>query len=355
MSNNSLLFLGRPDTLSRVGTDGTIIKNRVFYNSVKPHFDRTKIIDLDLIRTPKVLISMLVALLSWRYKTIVVASGGSAPSCRLISLIQLLPSVKFGHSRVYVLGIGGNMSVFLRDNPKGVRVLDHCEAVFVEGKKMKDEMVKMGMHNVYYMPNFKNISIIPEKTNIKKGERMKFLFFSRIIPEKGCDLTFQAVDKLCKSGYGNQFEVGFYGMILDDYRKEFMKSISFHETNSTYHGILDGTNSDTYVELAKYDVFLFPTYFAMEGFPGAVVDAFVAGLPVIASDWKMNSEIIRDGENGFLIPPKDADALAERMQWFIEHPDFIIQKMTNIQKEALLYDTKHILSKSFLEKMGMLR
>ena len=184
---------------------------------------------------------------------------------------------------------------------------------------------------------------------------MKFLFFSRIIPEKGCDLIFDAIEKLCTSGFGNRFEVGFYGKIQDDYRKSFMESISHHQTNSSYHGILDGMNCETHVELAKYDVFLFPTFCTVEGFPGAIVDAFIAGLPVIASDWNMNGEIIRNGENGFLIPSKDADALAKRMQWFIEHPEFVVEKMANIQQEALQYDAKHILSKSFLEEMGMLR
>ena len=39
---------------------------------------------------------------------------------------------------------------------------------------------------------------------------------------------------------------------------------------------VDGTDGHTYEELAKFDAFLFPTYWNDEGFPGAIVDAFTA-------------------------------------------------------------------------------
>ncbi|MFR3494185.1 MAG: glycosyltransferase [Blautia sp.] len=39
--------------------------------------------------------------------------------------------------------------------------------------------------------------------------------------------------------------------------------------------------------LKNYDALLFPTYYEGEGFAGTIIDAFAAGLPVIASDWKV--------------------------------------------------------------------
>ncbi len=63
---------------------------------------------------------------------------------------------------------------------------------------------------------------------------------------------------------------------------------------------------------------LFPTYWKGEGFPGVIIDAFVAGLPVIATDWNMNTEIIEDGVNGFIIEPKSSAALAEKMQYVMQ-------------------------------------
>ena len=74
-----------------------------------------------------------------------------------------------------------------------------------------------------------------------------------------------------------------------------------------------------YSTLSKYDCMLFPTYWKGEGFPGVVIDAFIAGLPVIATDWNMNTEIIKEGENGFIIPPNNIRALMNKMIWAMEN------------------------------------
>lgn len=247
------------------------------------------------------------------------------------------------------------MHLYLRDNPKGVAVMKRSKAVLAERKQMKKDLEKMGITPVYYMPNFKNIVALPEKKRKASEGRMRFLFFSRINPAKGCDLIFEAIEMLRDWGLGERFEVGFYGMMLEDYREEFEGKIRRYEDNASYHGVLDGTDTRSHEKLAAYDVFLFPTFWSDEGFPAAIVDAFIAGLPVIASDWNCNSELIRDGENGFLIPPKNVKALAERMRWFIEHPEFIEEKVEAIQQEALQFDVKHCLGREVMEEMGMIK
>lgn len=353
---NTLLFLGKTNSRRTRGDDGVILKNRIFFDSVRQYFGRSNVVDLDTVRQPATLLNLLLALWSWRYRTIVVASGGSVPSCQFVSLVQrITPPIWFGYAKLYILGLGGNMHLYLRDNPKGVAAMKRSEAVLAEGKQMKKDMEAMGISPVYYMPNFKNIVALPEKKR-KTGEgRMRFLFFSRINPAKGCDLIFEAIEVLLSRGLGERFEVGFYGMMLEDYREEFEGKIKRYGINASYHGVLDGTDTRSHEMLASYDAFLFPTYWNDEGFPAAIVDAFIAGLPVIASDWNCNGELIRDGENGFLIPPKDSKALAEKMEWLICHPEFIKSRAASIQEEALQYDTKHVIRRDFLMTIGMIR
>ncbi len=54
-----------------------------------------------------------------------------------------------------------------------------------------------------------------------------------------------------------------------------------------------------------------------EGFPLAVIEAAASGLPIIATNVGGVSEIIKDGVNGFLVPPKDAAALAEKIDFVL--------------------------------------
>lgn len=52
---------------------------------------------------------------------------------------------------------------------------------------------------------------------------------------------------------------------------------------------------------------------AWEGMPYVLLEAHSTGLPVVATDVGGNSEVVINGETGFLVPPKDPDALAKAM------------------------------------------
>jgi glycosyltransferase involved in cell wall biosynthesis len=70
--------------------------------------------------------------------------------------------------------------------------------------------------------------------------------------------------------------------------------------------------------LHQMDVFVLPSL--QESFGVAAVEASAAGLPVIASNVGGVSEIVLDGETGFLVPPNDVGALVERLVQLIADP-----------------------------------
>ena len=85
-----------------------------------------------------------------------------------------------------------------------------------------------------------------------------------------------------------------------------------------------GEQEDVRPYLAQSSVFVLPSY--REGTPKVNLEAMACGRAVITTDAPGCRETVRDGENGFLVPVKDADAVCEKMRWFLEHPDSI-QKM----------------------------
>lgn len=66
----------------------------------------------------------------------------------------------------------------------------------------------------------------------------------------------------------------------------------------TYRGVLQP--NEVISTLQKYDALIFPSHYDGEGCPGILVEALSASLPIIASDWKYNSEFVKNGINGFL-------------------------------------------------------
>jgi glycosyltransferase involved in cell wall biosynthesis len=84
-------------------------------------------------------------------------------------------------------------------------------------------------------------------------------------------------------------------------------------------GVLDGEEKwRGYREAA---VFAFPTFFDSEAFPVVLLEAMQFGLPVVATEWRGIPSIVDDGRTGFLVPPHDAGALAERIEALLERPD----------------------------------
>jgi glycosyltransferase involved in cell wall biosynthesis len=58
-----------------------------------------------------------------------------------------------------------------------------------------------------------------------------------------------------------------------------------------------------------------------EPFGRVAVEAFARGSPVIATALGVMAEMVEDGRTGWLYPPRDAAALAERVRWALAHPD----------------------------------
>jgi glycosyltransferase involved in cell wall biosynthesis len=80
-----------------------------------------------------------------------------------------------------------------------------------------------------------------------------------------------------------------------------------------------GARDDVPDLLASFDVFAFPSRF--EGLCLAVIEAQAAGVPVVATPVGGIRETVVDGETGWLVPPRDVEALAARISWCLDHPD----------------------------------
>jgi glycosyltransferase involved in cell wall biosynthesis len=75
--------------------------------------------------------------------------------------------------------------------------------------------------------------------------------------------------------------------------------------------IFTGERDDVPDLLDLMDVFVFPSHY--EGLPGALIEAMVAGLPIIATPVNGNSELIEGEKTGLFVPPQSAEAISERV------------------------------------------
>lgn len=80
-----------------------------------------------------------------------------------------------------------------------------------------------------------------------------------------------------------------------------------------------GEARDVRPELARNSVVVLPSW--REGTPCSLMEAMSMGRAVVAADAPGSREVVRDGVNGFLVPVRDSEALANAMERFIIEPD----------------------------------
>ena len=81
-----------------------------------------------------------------------------------------------------------------------------------------------------------------------------------------------------------------------------------------------GRRSDVKSVLALADIFVFPSYYR-EGIPRVLLEAASMGLPLIAADVPGSREVVDDGGNGYLIPPREPQAISDAVLRLADAPE----------------------------------
>ncbi len=345
MKNHNIIFIG-PAGGGDVPHNGASAKNyHLMKYFKKKNINVTSIDTENWRRNPLVLIKLaLTILLNQKAKYIIATNNMS--SYRVLQIMSLFPRKR---SVIYWI-IGGSIADWIKEGKVKAEPFKQVDYFLVEGKKMQKTFAEVGFNNTIYVPNFKCIDYLPEKRGRDRNET-RFVFLSRIIPEKGCNTIIEAVKRL-NNRYSDRFIVDFYGPFEAEYESSFRKAISA-VGNISYKGFLDLRNQKNYDKLAEYDVMLFPTYWHGEGFPGIIIDAFVSGLPVIATDWSLNADIIEDGRTGIILKENSVECLVQAMIDIIENPTMVESMSVACQNAAMNYDIKNVVSDEFLKKIGI--
>jgi glycosyltransferase involved in cell wall biosynthesis len=185
-------------------------------------------------------------------------------------------------------------------------LLNRTAYLLSETKKQTGELVGVAgisPARVVLFPNFLADASLRLDRRAKRFAG-RCVFLGQIKAEKG---VFDIVEALRGQG---EFTCDFFGPIVDRDRDSFMEALSPGGA-CAYRGMAE---PDGVVEtIGGYDVLLLPSYHPGEGYPAVILQAFAAGVPVIASDWKDIPEIVEDGVTGILVPVKAPARIREAL------------------------------------------
>jgi glycosyltransferase involved in cell wall biosynthesis len=131
---------------------------------------------------------------------------------------------------------------------------------------------------------------------------------------KGCDYFIQAARKVADAMPNTRFvAVGEMDKEMTSLLPNLVRDLSLQD-----HFSFPGFREDVPEILADLDVFVLSS--VSEGLPLAVLEAMAAGKPVVVTRSGGPQEFIEDGRTGFLVPPADSDALAEKILKHLRNP-----------------------------------
>jgi len=155
----------------------------------------------------------------------------------------------------------------------------------------------------------------------ERGGRVRVLTVARLNQKKGVEYGVRAVAKALRKHQHVEYEIAGDGLL----RHKLQSLIAELKVGHNIE-LLGWKSQDEIAELlGNSDILLAPSVTAEngdeEGVPGVIMEAFAQGLPVVSTHHAGIPEVVQDGESGFLVPERDADALAERLEELIEHPE----------------------------------
>lgn len=218
-----------------------------------------------------------------------------------------------GRCKLHYYVIGGWLSRYLDRSKTAMKNLKKLDAIYVEVPAMQRELETRGFENVVLVNKFRRLTKIESNAlEMDPKPPYKMCFFSRVMKEKGIEDAIAAVEKANEQAGYIKYTLDIFGAIHDGYQEKFEKLMQQVPEYVKYGGIVDFQKSSDV--LKTYFALLFPTFYTSEGYPNAVVDAFAAGLPIIATRWNYNGDIIHDGKDGILVDVKNVEQIVSAME-----------------------------------------
>lgn len=316
--------------------DGQTIKTRSVYNLLEDRYkgEVEKIDTLEVKRMPWMVFPLLYHLITC--KTLVTLPSENNMTF-LFPAVYIL-SVLFRYDIVLIC-IGGRQVEYFNGNGQ----FSPHQLQLSCSKKIKAFLPEMEKENMNLIRsfNFRNTEVFPNFRKFKdisvgpySGDELKIVFMARIRKDKGYPAVFSLAEFIRKERINAT--ITFYGSIDPQDKDVFQSLIRQNSDIVFYRGVL---NPECIQEtLSQYDVMVLPTSHYTEGFPGTVLDAFIAGIPVIVTEWEYSREFVDDGITGFVVPFENGqDQLNEKVKLLYNDRALLNEMKINAKAEREKY------------------
>lgn len=231
------------------------------------------------------------------------------------------------------------------------KLLSYADIIISPSKCFIDEsrLLKQYKNKIITIPNGINIKefSVPytkEECREKLGLTYKniILFVGNIYPYKGTDVLIKAMPKIIKEIPDTKLVFVGKGILKESLNVLSMK-LAVNKNISFAGFVEDAFEKAMYYKAA--DVFVLPST-GPEIFGIVILEAMACGVPIVASKIGGIPDIVKDGENGLLVPPGDSEALADAIIYLLENEDIRVKMGKNGRKKVKDYSWDKVAEKT---------
>src|SRR5690554_5918072 len=273
----------------------------------------------------------------------------------MFALRRLMKEIKPDYFMGYTIKpvIYGNLAAWLAGVPHRYALITGLGYTFIGGQGVKRKLVSKLAHTLYkkalskthkaFFQNpddealFRELGLLPKGTPsvvvngsgvdvshfevspLPLGSTPRFLLIGRLLGDKGVREYVQAAQQVKQQHPEAQFDL--VGWIDENPNSITQTELDEWIAAGTINFL--GRLTDVRPAIGDCSVYVLPSY--REGTPRTVLEAMSIGRAIITTDAPGCRETVIDGVNGFLVPVKDANALAAAMLRFIEQPELITE------------------------------
>lgn len=321
---------------SAVALNGQTVKTKILTEALEEVYGEKNVVRCDTHNWKKRIFAFGANCLKllFRCENIVMLPAQSAV-LTLFPLFVILNRV-FGR-KIHYYVVGGWLQESIEKHPRLLKYLKQIHGIYVELHTMERDLKELGLDNVYYVSKFRKLQIIPEEEIPATAQLpLRFCLFSRIMKEKGVEEAIASVSQVNQQRNAVVCQLDIYGQVDPGYQERFDEICRKLPQGVRYKGFVDFSRSAQV--LRQYDGLLFPTYYSGEGYANTIVDAYASALPVIATDWKYNAEVVSEGNDGRLYDYRCPEKLTEILEEYVANPDALLKMRKNARQRAFAYE-----------------
>ncbi|MCX7709164.1 MAG: glycosyltransferase family 1 protein [Clostridia bacterium] len=227
----------------------------------------------------------------------------------------------------------------------------HSSANFCPSKDTMEILKSNGIENVKlwsrgidttaFCPSHKDLSL---RAGMNPQNKVMFLYVGRLAAEKDLDILVDSIQRVSNAHPGKaQFIIAGDGPYAEEMKKTLSEDVIFT-------GYLKGQPLSALY--ASCDAFVFPS--TTETFGNVVLEAMASGLPVITVDSGGVKDSVRNGFNGFLCKPRDAESFSEAIVKFLDNQSLIAGMSQNARQYTLAKSWNRIFDQLLLDYKSVL-